>query len=236
MPRASIALIFGLLTPLMAQTGSIRFRVNDPTGVALDTAKATLLGPNESSIRTEKANKQFDIVFAGLPLGEHHFLLSDEGFLPRRLTVNVPNGDEARIEVTLQVDLSKIEILTFSEEIRAQTGSVRFRVNDQSGATIATANATLLGSNESPIRKAEANEKLDIVLASLPLGEHRVLLAAQGFYSKSLTVNIQNSDEVRVETSLEVVPWPIGVDTVSPEPVAVPSPSPPKRRWWHIFR
>jgi len=117
MLRARLALIFGLLTPLMGQTGSVRFRITDPSGAVVTTAKATLLGPNEISLRTENVNEHLDIVFGGLPFGEQQFLLACVGFLPKRLTVNIPDSGEVRIEANLSVDPWGMEIDTISEEI-----------------------------------------------------------------------------------------------------------------------
>jgi Carboxypeptidase regulatory-like domain len=147
----------------------------------------------------------------------------------------------------------------------AQAGRVRIRVTDASGAVVSGAEASLLGSDGKPKRTVKANAEGEIVLSDLPIGDSRLRVIAQGFYTLPLTVTVHNADEIRIEAKLvigtvgtTVFVEPVQVDTnqdarplpildppqpravlvpiPSVTPVEVAKPSLPKRRWWHIFR
>jgi len=105
----------------------------------------------------------------------------------------------------------------------AQAGRVRIRVTDPTGAVVPTARASLLGSDDKPVRTEQVNESGEIIFTDLPLGDSRIAVVSPGFPTRRLTVTLRNGDEVRVETSL-------GVGFVG-EIVPIR-----KRRWWQVFR
>lgn len=93
--------------------------------------------------------------------------------------------------------------LTAISPLMAQTGRVRIRVTDPAGAVVPTAQASLLGPDDKPIRTARANEVGEIVFTDLPLGDARFAVVEQGFRTRRLTALIRNGEEVRVEAAFD---------------------------------
>jgi hypothetical protein len=93
------------LSPLMAQTGRVRIRVTDSTGAIIPRTQASLLGRDDEPTQTAQANDAGEIVFTGLPFGDCRFMLAEQGFNTRRLTVTVRNGDEVKVQAVLEVAL-----------------------------------------------------------------------------------------------------------------------------------
>lgn len=91
------------ISPLMAQTGRVRIRVTDRTGLVITTAEASLLGGDGKPVRTAEANDAGEIAFTDLPLGDSRIAVIAPGFSMRPVTVTVRDGDELKIEVTLDV-------------------------------------------------------------------------------------------------------------------------------------
>jgi uncharacterized surface anchored protein len=107
----------------------------------------------------------------------------------------------------------------------AQSGRVRIRVTDLTGAVIPDAVARLLGEDGKPIRTAYANEAGEIEFADLPMGDSRLVVGRPGFKTLPLTVTVRNGDEMKVQAQLEIAS--MGGAAVIQEP---------KRHWWQIFR
>ena len=97
-------------------------------------------------------------------------------------------------------------LLTAIAPLMAQTGRVRIRVTDATGAVIPTAEASLLAFDNRPIRTAKADEAGEILLIDLPLGNCRFRVSAAGFASRTLTITIANSEELQLDAKLEVGP------------------------------
>jgi len=121
----------------------------------------------------------------------------------------------------------------------AQTGRIRIRVLDVNRAMVATAEASLVAADDKPRRTAHADELGEIAFTDLPLGDCRFAVAAPGFATRPLTVTIKNSDEVKVETVLELgfIGETVLVETQS-EKMSSTLPAatkPAKRRRWLIF-
>jgi hypothetical protein len=92
-----------LTCALWAQTGSVRFRVTDPSGAVIPGVEISLLGSSNQAIFTEKADGQGEITWTYLPLGESNFRVRTQGFLTSQLTVTIQSGDEQKADVTLQI-------------------------------------------------------------------------------------------------------------------------------------
>ena len=108
--------------------------------------------------------------------------------------------------------------------LMAQSGRVRIRVTDLTGAVIPDAAAALLGEGDKPVRTAYANEAGEIEFADLAMGNSRFIVQRRGFKNLPLTVTVRNGDEMKVEAQLEVASQGVVV------------PVRPKRHWWQIFR
>lgn len=156
-------------------------------------------------------------------------------------------------------------LLTAISPLMAQSGRVRIRVIDASGAVISRADVSLLGVDGNPQRRLQTDDIGEVVITDLPMGNSRVRISSPGFDTQPLTVTVRDSDELKVDAKLyvgtvgtTVFVAPIPVDSHAgqrplpdldssdrvgtPPPLgAAPSsevaqPSPPKRRWWRIFR
>ncbi len=95
-------------------------------------------------------------------------------------------------------------LFTAISPLMAQSGRVRIRVTDISGAVIPRAKVTLLGAGDKPLRTEQADEMGEIVWTDLPFGESKISVTSQGFATRRLVVTVRNSEEVKVDTQLEV--------------------------------
>lgn len=86
----------------------------------------------------------------------------------------------------------------------AQTGGLRIRVTDPTGAVVPTAAVSLLGPDDHPIRTMEATETGEIVFTDLPLGASRFSVHSPGFRICRVGATIRDTDEQKVEARLEV--------------------------------
>jgi hypothetical protein len=106
-PRSRRAILFGALltaaSPLFAQSGRVRLRVTDASGAVIPDAEASLIGKDEKPVRTIKANQDGEILLTDLAIGDARVRVRCTGFDSRVVTVVARNGDEAKIEVSLQV-------------------------------------------------------------------------------------------------------------------------------------
>jgi hypothetical protein len=137
-------------------------------------------------------------------------------------------------------------LLTAVSPLMAQTGRVRIRVTDATGAVITTAEGSLIRADDKPEQTAQANAAGEITLADLPLGNCRLEITATGFRKRPLTVTLRSDEEVKIETRLEVgsvgefVIFEPASTKMSPRAAAgsvtSAEPKPPKRRRWLIFR
>jgi uncharacterized surface anchored protein len=111
----------------------------------------------------------------------------------------------------------------------AQTGRVRIRVTDVTGAVIPGAVVSLLGPDDKSVRTAQADEVGEIVFTGLPFGDCRFTVVAPGFKTRPLTITIRSGDELKIEAALEVGSMGGGVivEAIAPEKA---------KRWpWSIF-
>lgn len=115
--------------------------------------------------------------------------------------------------------------LTAISPLMAQSGRIRIRVTDVTGAVVPDSVASLLGEDGKPIRTAYANETGEIEFADLPMGNSRFIVQRPGFKRLPLTVTVRSGDEIKVQAQLEV-------NVIVGEVVTLR----PKRRWWQIFR
>jgi len=114
-------------------------------------------------------------------------------------------------------------LLTAISPLMAQSGRVRIRVTDATGAVIPVAQACLLGRDDKPIRTAHANEVGEILFADLPLGDCRITVDAPQFIRQIVTTTLQGGDEAKLEVALRV--GAVG------EIVTIKA----HRRWWWLF-
>jgi hypothetical protein len=147
-------------------------------------------------------------------------------------------------------------LLTAVSPLWAQTGRIRIRAIDITGAAVPHATVSLLGAEDRPMRSATSDERGESVWTDLPLGDSRISVTAPGFMLFRQTITIRNSEEQVIEAPLrvpeftgEVViidqPAPSGyiqspqtlVATPAPDSAPTsPQPKPAKRKWWQIFR
>jgi hypothetical protein len=94
--------------------------------------------------------------------------------------------------------------LTAISPLMAQSGRVRIRVTDVTGAVVPGSVASLLGEDGKPIQTAYSNETGEIEFADLPMGNSRFVVQRSGFKSLPLTVTVRSGDEIKVQAQLEV--------------------------------
>lgn len=111
-------------------------------------------------------------------------------------------------------------LLTAISPLMAQSGRVRIRVTDPSGAIVPGAKVSQVGSDRIPIQTATSDSSGEAVFANLPTGDCRFVVLSPGFAQRNLTVLISDTNEVKVETTLEISTIGEVVQIV------------PKRRWW----
>ena len=70
----------------------------------------------------------------------------------------------------------------------AQSGRVRIRVMDVTGAVIPGAEASLPGPDEKTILAGRTNKDGEIVLVGLPIGDSRVTVTSPGFKTCRLSL------------------------------------------------
>ena len=95
-------------------------------------------------------------------------------------------------------------LLTAVAPLWAQTGRVRIRVTDATGAGVPRAEVSLLDADDKPTRTVGANEAGEVIWTDLPLGDAHFVVIVPGFNSLRLAVTIRNANEQTVEARLEV--------------------------------
>jgi carboxypeptidase family protein len=95
-------------------------------------------------------------------------------------------------------------LLTAISPLMAQSGRVRIRVTDATGAVVPLAEASQLDESGKVSRTLPANNLGEIVVTGLPVGNARFRVECTGFKSLPLTVTVRNEDELKVDARLEV--------------------------------
>jgi hypothetical protein len=133
-------------------------------------------------------------------------------------------------------------LLTAISPLMAQSGRVRIRVTDATGAEVPNADVSLPGPDAHPQRKGYTNDMGEILLTDLPMGDLRVTVSKPGFQSLPLIVTVRNADEQKVEARLQVgtvggpaFVEPVRQDALRDLPPGVIQPKRARKRWW-IFR
>ena len=92
------------VSPLIAQSGSVRIRVTGATGTpVIPGAKVSLLGEDGKPLQSIETDEMGETVFTNLPIGDSRFVVSRPAFMNRPLTVTVRNSDEVRADAQLEV-------------------------------------------------------------------------------------------------------------------------------------
>jgi hypothetical protein len=139
-------------------------------------------------------------------------------------------------------------LLTAVAPLLAQSGRARIRVTDPTGTVVPHATVSLLGSNDRPIRTEPADERGEVLLTDLPLGDSRFSVVVPGFMTFHGTVTVRGSEEQVIEAHLllgttgTVVTIDLAQPAQMPNPQTLDQPAQPaplkptKRHWWQIFR
>jgi hypothetical protein len=105
-------LVGALLTavsPLLAQSGRVRFRVTDWNGALVPGAEVSLLDKDEArlTLHTDAAGAA---VFTGLPMGVGRFTVASPGYRTIPVTVTISSGKEVKIWATLMLPVTGLVI------------------------------------------------------------------------------------------------------------------------------
>jgi Carboxypeptidase regulatory-like domain len=95
-------------------------------------------------------------------------------------------------------------LLTAVSPLLAQSGRVRIRVTDVTGAVVPGATVSLLRADDTASRTLKADQRGEAVFTDLPMGDSRISVTMPGFATLHRTVTIANSDEQRIDARLEV--------------------------------
>ena len=138
-------------------------------------------------------------------------------------------------------------MLTAISPLMAQTGRLRIRVTDATGAALAgMAEVSLLSNDGTATSRARTNEIGEVRFEDLPIGDIRILVTCEGFISLSLTRTLLNTDESTLVVPLKVgaaimggavsadAPFAAILSRPREETIHPPTSTPPKkrRRWW----
>jgi hypothetical protein len=150
-------------------------------------------------------------------------------------------------------------LLTAVSPLFAQSGRLRIRVTDITGAVVPNAKVTISGTSIA----ASTDQAGEALITGLPIGDSRVSIQVPGFQNFEKTITVQASGEQRLEATLQIgatlgevvvvgvqaaepslTPSPQALDfpvsarvPSSPQLLELPSPNPQtlKRHWWQIF-
>jgi hypothetical protein len=106
-PRSRRAILVGLLltaiSPLMAKSGRVRFRVTDQTGAMVAGAEISVLDKDGKPRLTLHTDGAGAAVFTNLPIGVLRFTVASPSFHTVSATVTVTNGKEEKVWATLRL-------------------------------------------------------------------------------------------------------------------------------------
>jgi hypothetical protein len=106
-PRNRRAVLVGALltvvSPLLAQSGRVRFRVTDQSGTLFPNAEISLLNKASEASLTLRSDNAGTAVFTGLPMGVARFTVASPGFLTIPVTVTISGGKEVKVWANLRL-------------------------------------------------------------------------------------------------------------------------------------
>jgi hypothetical protein len=94
-----------LASPLLAQSGRVRFRVTDPTGEPVMGAEISLLNKEDETSLTLHTDQAGMAVFTGLPRGVARFKVASKGFLSVPVTVTIGGSKEVKVWANLKLPI-----------------------------------------------------------------------------------------------------------------------------------
>jgi hypothetical protein len=108
-PRSRRAVLVGALltvvSPLLAQSGRVRFRVTDQSGALFPDAEISLLNKANEASLTLRSDNTGTAVFTGLPMGVARFTVASPGFLTIPVTVTISSGKEVKVWANIRLPL-----------------------------------------------------------------------------------------------------------------------------------
>jgi hypothetical protein len=113
---------FWAAAPLCAQ--SVRGRVSDPQGVAVEGAQVQILGWTQTSFTNQEGGYSFE----GVPAGRYTMRVTSQNFEPLQTAVEVPAGQTAEVMLQfkqIRAAITSVEVLGESAEaLLEKPGSV----------------------------------------------------------------------------------------------------------------
>jgi len=91
------------ISPLLAQTGSVRIRVTDALGTAIPKATVSLTDGWDRKVGNLSTNDAGEVLWPDLPVSDAHFYALAPGFGRLRITVTIRAGDEQQVAAVLEV-------------------------------------------------------------------------------------------------------------------------------------
>jgi len=110
-------------------------------------------------------------------------------------------------------------LLTAMSPLMAQAGRIRVRVTDPTDGVVPGAEISLVGADYKPVQTQRADRVGEAAFTGLPMGNCRIVVSSPGFKTKSVSVVIQNGEELRVEARLEIGAITMGTIVEAMQPV-----------------
>ncbi|HXP87568.1 MAG TPA: carboxypeptidase-like regulatory domain-containing protein [Bryobacteraceae bacterium] len=123
-------------------------------------------------------------------------------------------------------------LLTAISPLLAQSGRVRFRVSDQTGALVPDAEISLLDKENKVLLTQHADNAGTAVFTGLPMGVARFTVASPGFSTMPVAVTISSGKEVKVWANLMLSVIGESIEVPAPEPTGAAARKRKRKRWW----
>jgi uncharacterized surface anchored protein len=120
-------------------------------------------------------------------------------------------------------------LLTMASPLFAQSGRVRIRVLDATGAPVPSAEVALLGADDKPVRKMRCDSNGEVAWTDLAIGNHRFRIDCPGFKVLFFTIVAESGNEVQKDAVLQV-------GEVGQVVVALSGNIKKRKHWWTFWR
>jgi len=100
-----VGALLTVVSPLLAQSGRVRFRVTDWTGAPFPGAEISVLDKEEARL-TRQTDDAGAAVFTGLPKGVARFKVASSGYRTIPVTVTISSAKEVKVWATLTLPVT----------------------------------------------------------------------------------------------------------------------------------
>ena len=190
--------LLAAISPLLAQTGSVRVRVTDPLGARISDAVASFLDKDKKVIRQARSDRMGELILTNLPVGDGNVEIDIPGF--RHMTwIGLKVGAQGETLLSVQLQPARINV-DYVGPGPVPVKRVRVHVTDSTGLPTKNAHGWAISDGENSL--VTADEHAELVFDSIP-PYPGLVVAADGFSSKVVELASDGGDEVRVDVVLK---------------------------------